>query len=629
MRRLILGTAGHIDHGKTTLVRALTGVDTDRLGEERRRGITIDLGFAPLRLGTDLELGVVDVPGHEAFIRNMLAGATGIDLALLVVAADEGVMPQTREHLAILGLLGVHGAVVAITKADLVEADWLELVVAEIAESLQDTSFATAPLLPVSATTGEGLDALRSALTTAAQASLTRHDDDLFRLPIDRVFPVHGTGTVVTGTIWSGLVARDQSVRLMPAGLNTRVRTIQVHGAQAEVARAGQRAALGLVGIDRARIRRGDLLADTVAWEPTTTLTVRLRLLESAPAALRHRSRVHFHLGTSVVLARLALLGEDELEPGASGWVQLRLEAPVVARTGDRFVIRSYSPVITIGGGIIAEPLARRRKRVTSADLKNFEALLSDSPGEGIRALAAQGGWHGAQVHRLPLETRFTPGVIKRALAELQEHSIATVGDQIFPAAIVAAARTCFLNAIDAFHARHPLHRGIGREELRRALPAPAPPALGEWVLEQLEAEGSITAEGPHIRRTGFQYTLDQEQRRIQEMIRQILDDAGLMPPPLSALPAEIRQFAAHRELLRLLEEEGAVVALGSELYVSKTSLDQAITETRRLLTGRGPLTVTEFREAIPVSRKYLIPILEHFDEIGITRRKGDQRSVE
>lgn len=628
MRRLVLGTAGHIDHGKTTLVRALTGVDTDRLREEKRRGITIDLGFAHLRLEPDLEVGIVDVPGHEGFIRNMLAGATGIDLALLVIAADEGVMPQTREHLAILELLGVRAAVVAITKSDLVEADWLELVAADIADTLRDTPFATAPLVPVSATTGEGLPALRQALSNAALVSIARHENDIFRLPIDRIFAVHGTGTVVTGTIWSGTVARDRIVRILPAGLSARVRAIQVHGTEVVEAGGGQRAAVGLVGIDRTRIRRGDCLVDDAAWEPTTTITASLRLLENAPAPLRRGNLVHFHLGTTAVRARLAIPGRGELEPGERKWVQLRLERPIVARAGDRFVIRSYSPVMTIGGGTIVEPLAGRLKRVGAAEAARFEAIHSGSPAEGIMALATAAGWRGIPVARLPVESRFGPVKIASALEALEGRGVVSVGGSIFTAATAAAARTCFLEAIDVFHARNPLHRGMEREELRRALPRLAAPALGEWVLKALVAEGSIIAEGPHFRRADFQYSLDPKQRQVRDLLLQILEEAGLTPPQLSALPAEIRELPEHRHLLRLLVEEGEVVALGPELYVSRRNLESAIAETRRLLSGRGPLSAAEFRDAVPVSRKYLIPILEHFDKIGVTRRSGDHRVV-
>ncbi len=628
MSRLILGTAGHIDHGKTTLVRALTGVDTDRLIEEKRRGITIDLGFAHLRLAGGLELGIVDVPGHEAFIRNMLAGATGIDLALLVIAADEGVMPQTREHLAILELLGVRAGVVALTKADLVEPEWLELVVAEVGEALRGTAFANAPLVPVSAASGLGLDTLRQTLATAASAIATRHDDDLFRLPIDRIFPVHGTGTVVTGTIWSGVVERDRIVRILPAGLSARIRAVQVHGEEVRSASAGQRAALGLVGVDRDRIRRGDLLVDDAAWEPSLTLTAQLRLMEGAPAPLRTRGRIRFHLGTTEVMARVALLERAELEPGALGWAQLRLEEPVVARGGDRFVIRSYSPVTTIGGGIIVEPLPGKRKRLTGQELPRFDALISGTVDAGLAALVRGSGWRGIPIARIPVEGPFTPQQVASTLERLEGKELLRAHGRVFPTDAATTALKRFLEAIDNFHQRYPLRRGIDLEELRRALPENAAPELGELILNRLQVEGVISAHGSVVARAEFRPRLNEEQSRLRDLLVQALDTAGLTPPTLTELPSELRDYAELRQLLRILEEEEAVVSLTPELYLSRTVRDQAIEEARRLLAGRGPLTAADFREAIPVSRKYLIPLLEHLDKIGVTQRSGDTRSL-
>lgn len=340
MRRLILGTAGHIDHGKTALVRALSGIDADRLPEEKRRGITIDLGFAHLTFASGMELGIVDVPGHEAFIKNMLAGATGIDLALVVVAADESVMPQTREHLDILELLGVRAAVIAVTKADLVDDEWLELVVAEVRETVANGPFAEAPIVAVSAHAPRGFDELVAALEQAGEQIVERDGDDLFRLPIDRVFTVRGTGTVVTGTVWSGALEHDQTVRVLPDGAAVRVRGLQAFGQDRQRVAAGERAAVALAGIPRDQITRGDLLTTDDGWQVSPMLTARVRVLPGAPRPLRHRQRVRFHLGTREVLGRVAVLDGEEIEPGNAGWVQLRLETPVVARAGDRFVLR-------------------------------------------------------------------------------------------------------------------------------------------------------------------------------------------------------------------------------------------------------------------------------------------------
>jgi selenocysteine-specific elongation factor len=628
MRRLILGTAGHIDHGKTTVVRALTGVDTDRLKEEKRRGITIDLGFAQLKLGDDLELGVVDLPGHEAFIRNMLAGATGIDLALLVVAADEGVMPQTREHLAILELLGLHDGVVAITKTDLVDDEWLELVTADLESVLQGTAFAGAPLVPVSAKTGQGLDTLRRELAAVADTIVTRREDDLFRLPIDRVFSVHGTGTVVTGTIWSGAVERDQILQLLPAGERVRVRAIQRYGEAAGRAGAGERAALGLVGIERDRISRGDLLVDDGAWRSSSILTAELRLMADTPHPLRSRRRVRFHLGTAEVMARVVLLDHEELGPGSSGWVQLRLEAPIVARGGDRFVIRSYSPITTIGGGVIVEPAPLRRRGLTEAATAHLGTMAGGTIDDTLASLVDQAGWLGLSLERIPVESSSTPGEVAAAVDRLEGVALVRAHGLLFSASVAEAARHIFLEAIDTFHEAEPLRQGIDREKLRRALPRRAAPALGEWILDRLEGEGVISRRGAAVARAGFQPRLDGERRRLRDLLLETLNAAGLRPPPLTGLPPELRDHADLRPLLLILEEEGLVVELAAELYLSRAVRDQAVEELRRDLAGRGPLTVAEFREVIPLSRKYLIPLLEHFDQIGITERNGDSRTL-
>ncbi len=424
-RRLVLGTAGHIDHGKTTLVHALTGVDTDRLAEEKRRGITIDLGFAELPLDDDTALAVVDVPGHEGFVRNMLAGATGIDVMLLVVAADEGVMPQTREHLAIVELLDVAAGVVAVTKADLVEPEWLHLVVDDLAEQLAGGPFGDAQIVPVSARTGAGLDALRAALGDSAQRARQRDAAGLFRLPVDRVFTIRGTGTVVTGTIVSGGVHDGASVRILPgpaariaagptahglgAGLVARVRGVQVHGAVAENARAGHRAALALAGVDHADVRRGNVVVSSDApWRPTSMLSARIRVIPGTEWRVRNRQRLRIHLGTAEVMGRAILFGTRELGPGDEAWAQLRLETPLVARAGDRFVLRSYSPVTTLGGGTVAEPLPPKRKRLDDDARAALDAVLAAAPDAAERLVRLE-AWRGLEAESLPLRLISTP----------------------------------------------------------------------------------------------------------------------------------------------------------------------------------------------------------------------------
>ncbi|HEX7117379.1 MAG TPA: selenocysteine-specific translation elongation factor [Longimicrobiales bacterium] len=629
MRKLILGTAGHIDHGKTTLVRALTGVDTDRLAEEKRRGITIDLGFARLELEGGTELGIVDVPGHEAFVRNMLAGATGIDLVLLVVAADEGVMPQTREHLAIVDLLGVRGGVVAVTKSDLVDAEWLELVLADIRDGLEGSPFADAPIVPVSAATGAGLDTLRAALASAADTVVERSVEDLARLPIDRVFSVRGTGTVVTGTLWSGRIERDATVRVLPAGRTARVRGVQVHGTDVERAEAGRRVAVALAGIERSDIVRGDVLVTDGAWEASRMLTVRLRLLADTEWELRPRQRIRFHLGTAEVMGRVALLGRARLGAGEEGWAQLRLEAPVVARAGDRFVIRSYSPVTTIGGGIVAEPAPPKRKRLHGADPERLAAVLTGSPSDAILARTGAGGWSGVPARSLPIETPLPPAVAAEAVTALEASGrILRAGDRLFDADLAGQGRDLLLAAVDAYHATHPLDPGIDREALRRALPAAAHAALGESILDRLLTEGTLAGRGGAVARAGFRTRLSAEQERARDRLLALLAEAGTTPPTLGELPGELAGRDDFRAILRLLEGEGAVVAVSTDLYFARDAVREAADAVRRALAGREDLGPADFKAALPLSRKYLIPLLEYFDRTGITVRRGDRRAV-
>jgi len=628
MRRLLLGTAGHIDHGKTALVRALTGIDTDRLPEEKRRGITIDLGFAHLALEPDLELAIVDVPGHEAFIRNMLAGATGFDLALLVIAADEGIMPQTREHLAILQLLDIPSAIVAITKTDLVEPEWLELVHDEVRDALRPTPYAAAPIVPVSSTTGLGLDTLRDALRHTARQTPERSPDDLFRLPLDRVFTIRGTGTVVTGTVWSGRITRDQTVRILPAGLAARVRAIQVHGRDTPTATAGQRAALALAGIERDQLRRGNTLVDLDAWNPTTLLTASLRLLPDAPAPLRHHQRIRFHLGTAEVMGRIALLSSPTLEPGTTGWAQIRLEQPVVARAGDRFVLRSYSPITTIGGGTVAEPDPPKRARLETREASLLHTILTGPDTDALAARVELAGLHGAPIPRLPLDTPLSPTRIHAALHQLEGTTLLRIGDRAFTTDIARTARHHITSTVHHYHTLHPLRPGIDREELRRTLPHPAPPTLADWAIQSLLADHTLTSHGSTIAAAGFTPRLDPDQQHARDRLLATYQAAGLTPPTLAELPPDLRQRHDLRPLLKLLEQDQLLVPLNPDLYAARSAIDDAIARLRKEMSPNKTFTPKEIRRILPVSRKYLIPLLEYFDRAGITLRRGDERTL-
>ena len=411
MRGLILGTAGHVDHGKTSLVRALTGVDTDRLKEEKERGITIELGFAELAVAGRVRFGVVDVPGHEDFVRAMVAGAAGMDVVVLVVAADEGVMPQTKEHVAIVELLGVQELVVAITKCDLVDAEWLALVDADVEALLKGTRYANAPRVATSAARSEGLEELVEALVRAAESVQAAAEDDLVRLPLDRVFTIQGTGTVATGTLWSGTLRAGERARILPNDLEARVRTVQVHDCEVDEARAGDRTAVSLsgAGADRAIVDRGATLVTSSDWTPTWMATARVRVLPDSAWSIEQHQRVHVHHGTAEVLARCVLLDTDEIGPGQTGWVQLRLESPLTLRARDRAVLRAYSPVTTIGGAVVAEAAAPKRNRVDERTGGLLEQIIEGEPPEAVGAYLELQGWAGAERSALPVLTGLTP----------------------------------------------------------------------------------------------------------------------------------------------------------------------------------------------------------------------------
>jgi selenocysteine-specific elongation factor len=640
MRRLILGTAGHIDHGKTQLVRALTGVDTDRLKEEKERGITIDLGFAELSVSDELRLGVVDVPGHEGFIRNMLAGATGMDLVLLIVAADEGVMPQTREHLAIVSLLGVERLVVALTKVDLVDADWCALVADEVRSLLSGTAYDGSPLVRTSARTGEGLADLVSALAGVADQIRAEDPRDVARLPVDRVFTVRGTGTVVTGTLWSGTLRVGERVRVLPGELSARIRGLQVHGRDVEEASAGERtaAALAGAGLDRQSLARGHVLVSGDGWAESTRLTARVRVLPDAEWALERGQRVRVHLGTAELMARLMLLGPDALLPGEQGWAQLRLESAALARTGERFVVRSYSPVTTIGGGVIVEPTPPKRTALTAEEQGSLEALLGGSAERAVAARAELAGWSGEARARLPI----TAGVSEEQVDALlsgwplvtepgngtRDRRPRLLAGTLFSPEVVAEGSRLLESALDAFHRTEPLRPGIELEAFRQALPPDAHPGLADGLLARLVASGEVVLAHGAVARPDFRVRLSDAQQRLLASLLEVYRGSALAPPALAELPSVLRESPHLWPLLRILEADGRLTRLDDELFIWSEALAGAARRVAQSLGGRTDLGPADFKDALPVTRKHLLPILAHFDHSGVTLRRGSVREV-
>ncbi|MCR4420282.1 MAG: selenocysteine-specific translation elongation factor [Clostridia bacterium] len=628
---LVVGTAGHVDHGKTVLVRALTGVDTDRLKEEKERGISIELGFAPLRLPNGQVAGLVDVPGHERFIRQMLAGAAGIDLVLLVVAADEGVRPQTREHLAIVDLLGVQAGIITLTKKDLVTPEWLELVAEEVREAVKGTVLAEAPMVAVSALTGEGLPELLDLLAEQAEKVIPRQPTGPARLPIDRVFSVRGFGTVVTGTLWSGSLRTDQTVVILPQELSTRLRQLQVHNRRVGEAYAGQRVACNLAGIEVGDVKRGSVVVSPGAFRATPRLDSELKLLSDAGRELRHGQRVRFYLGTAEVTGRVLLLDREELLPGETGLAQLVLEEPVVAARGDRFVLRSMSPLITLGGGWILDPYAPRHKRHRAEVVAALRAAGQALPQERVLGLLTRRRW-GLPLDELALlaglEAADAAAVVEDLAAQDLVVVLAYEGGQY----VADRARvTRWEEEVDAllgeFHRQYPLRPGMPKEELRTRLFGRLPARAYSGLLEYWCGRGRVKDQGGYVARPDFTPSPSGAQSQTLEALLTAFREGRWQPPAPEEVFARlgVKPEEGH-ELLHYLVQQGELVRVGEGLYFSRQAVAEARERIADLIRTRGPVELAAVRDLLGSSRKYVLPLMEYFDQIHLTRRVGDKR---
>ncbi len=566
MRPIILGTAGHIDHGKTALVRRLTGIDTDRLKEEKERGISIDLGFAHLTLPSGARVGIVDVPGHERFVKNMLAGATGIDVVLLVVAADEGVMPQTREHLAIVDLLAIGRGVVALTKADLAPPERVERSRMEVRELLAGTLLEDSPILPVSAVTGQGVPELLAALDRAAAAAArsgAREAGRPARLPIDRVFSIEGIGTVVTGTLWGGTIRAGDALEILPSKRAVRVRRVEVHDAEVPAAVAGQRSAVALHGVERDDLARGDWLVAAGRFRAADLLDVRLTHLAGADRALATRARVRVHLGASEVLARAVLLEGDALAPGASGLAQLRLEEPLVAVPGDRLVLRSYSPAATVAGAVVIDPAPPRRARLLDADRDRLRVLESGTLPEKAAWLAGAEGFAGIRDEEIALRIGAEPEEVAAAVSDAPGVTRLRDG-RLLARAVWEAALKRVEGEVRRYAEAHRLRAGLPKGELKSLLAREMDGPVFDEALGRLVAEGAVTVQGDRILPPGAAPALTEEQRRTVERMELRLASQGFQPPDLPAILADMPREARPQELVRYLIESGRRSRTGS-----------------------------------------------------------------
>lgn len=626
VKHIIVGTAGHVDHGKTALIRALTGIETDRHPEERQRGMSIDLGFAHLTFPSGIIAGIVDVPGHERFVHNMLAGASEMDMVLLVIAADEGVMPQTVEHLEILQLLHAKRGIVVVTKCDLVDDDWLELVKDDIARQVKGTFLENAPMVAVSSVTGEGLDELLKAIDAIAQEVPPKDTERPLRLPIDDTFVKAGFGTIVRGAIFSGWVHVGEDVEVVPKGILTRVRSLHVYGKPVEIAIAGQRAAMNLGGVERAAIERGDVVTQSNTLLETKQIDVQLRLLSSAPRPLKDGAPIRFHLGTVERTGRVFFFDRNELSPSETTFAEIHLDKPIGAAWGDLFVVRSYSPMVTIGGGTVVEPRPQKRRRRRELRLLAQAQRKVESEMSFVQALLDEQIF-GVTID--DIEKRlFVPR--KKAQALSDELVSKGVGVALDNRTLVSAKQMeqwqdAIFKQLQAYHAKRPLRRGMLKEQLRNAVAPQVSPTLFEALLRHFSDTNIITLDREAVRLPEHEISLDEEMKAWAERMERRTKEAGFAPPELDELLSEFPNRERATDLLTLLVEQGRLVRLG-DFVVHPETIEKAKTIAQRLCEKHGGFTPSQFRDAVNATRRYVVPLLEFLDHIGVTVRKGDVR---
>ncbi len=634
MEQLILGTAGHIDHGKSSLVKLLTGVDPDRLKEEKTRGITIELGFASLMLPDGQLLGIVDVPGHEKFVKNMVAGAAGIDLVAMVIAADEGVMPQTREHMEICTLLGIKHGLVVLTKIDLVDEELLELVTEDVLDFTRGTFLEQAPILPVSTVTGEGTEKFAPAVAALAADIPPRRQTGFFRLPVDRVFSMKGFGTVITGTLISGQVRTGDTVSVYPGGGKARVRGLQVHNRGVEEAVSGMRTAVNFQGVEKAEISRGDVLSTPGALIPGYMLDVHFQYLASNDKPVKNRTRVRVHTGTSEVSAHLILLDRDIIEPGQSAPVQLRLEAPLVCVRDDRLVVRRFSPARTIGGGKILNPIPPKHRRHRPELVQSILALEEAPLEEVVLFHCQQAQARGVSLTMLRVMTNTPEKQLEKALDALLSSRRLILADKdkrlYLHADVIAAVAETARATLARFHENQPLKKGMPRQELKSRIEKEAGGRVFELVFQRLSKAGELVQEDGQVRLAGHTVSLGQDHSDLRRQIVAIYQDSGLSPPLFKELKKNLGQSddRAVKDVLQLLTEEGTLVKVKEDLYFSAAAIEQLAAQLTAFLREHQEITTPQFKKMTKTSRKYTIPLIEYFDTSKLTIRIGDIRKL-
>jgi selenocysteine-specific elongation factor len=633
VKQIILGTAGHIDHGKTSLIRAVTGTDTDRLKEEKERGITIELGFAALDLPSGQHLGIVDVPGHEKFVKNMVAGATGIDIVAMVIAADEGVMPQTREHMEICTLLGIKHGLVVLTKIDMVDEEWLELVQEDVRDFTRGTFLEDSPMVAVSSVSGDGIPEFIAQLDELSQKIPVKPPSSIFRLPIDRVFTMKGFGTVITGTLVSGSINDGASIMVYPQGITSKIRGLQVHNQSVDSAEAGMRTAINFQGLEKAAIQRGEVLSSPDALKPSYMVDIDLNFLSSNPKPIKNRTLVRFHTGTSEILGNLILLDREELLAGDSTVAQLRLNSAVSLVKEDRFVIRSYSPIRTIGGGEVLNPIPKKHKQFHAATIDGLKQLSGQAPSEIISYQVNESGFAGLAFSDLRIVTNVPDKQLDSILQDQLSKKILIQSDKESRTYIhndtLEQLKADMVTYLEGYHEAFPLKTGMPKEELKTKFPLTLLPKLFNLTLNLMIKSDLIVQEENTVRLAAHTISLGADQADVKDKILGTYRDSGLQPPYFKELSKTLNiDPARSKEVLMHLVEEGQLVKTKEDLFFHTRAIDDLKNKLIAFLEAKGEITTPQFKEMTGVSRKYVIPLAEFFDAKNVTLRVGDVRML-
>ncbi|WP_077368033.1 selenocysteine-specific translation elongation factor [Anaerosalibacter sp. Marseille-P3206] len=632
MKHIIIGTAGHIDHGKTTLIRALTGRNTDRLKEEQNRGISIELGFTYFDLPSGRRAGIIDVPGHEKFIKNMLAGVIGIDIVILVVAADEGVMPQTKEHLAILDLLGIKSGFIVLTKADLVDEEWMELVIDDVENTVKGTFLEGTPIIPVSSTKGTGIEKAIETIDKLTELVEERSEEGRPRLPIDRVFTISGFGTIVTGTLISGKFKVGDEVQVFPGNKTARLRSLQVHDEDTDIAYAGQRVAANLAGLKKSEVNRGDVIAPINSMKETMMLDVKLKILPDTPKIIENRSRLRLYIGTKEVLCRIVLLDKECLTPGDTGYAQLRLEEPTVAKRGDRFILRFYSPMFTIGGGEILEPNPEKKKRFEKSSLEELKIKEIGQSKDILEKIILDKSEEVPSLKDISIYTVMPEEEVIKEIKILEgENKIRSIHQSkdiyIVHNSYLDELNYKIVEELENFHKRRPLKAGISKEEIRSKYFKNVKAKIADSLFNLLLEKGSIANKNEIIYLKDFQIIYTEEQLKIAELIKSKFKERGFLPPKYEELLENINKSEKDvSEVFESLVDRREILKIKDDTYMLKETYDNAFKLLVEFLNKNDSITVSQYRDLLDTNRKISIILLEYFDQNKITKRIDDKR---